>query len=138
MLRGKFVFFVPVPCSGKEWNPTSREPLSGSSISLPPSFASPSTPSPLSPRPYHVKLRTLASHPNISRPQTQAFDFLVVPEMSLQATPLWIWVVGLVVYPVVLVVLGELVRRHDRLKFRKQQQRLTLEFETLLGQTSPK
>jgi hypothetical protein len=30
------------------------------------------------------------------------------------------------------------VRRHDRKKFKRLQQRLTLEFETLLGQTSPK
>ena len=46
-------------------------------------------------------------------------------------------VVGLV-WAAGLVLLGELVRHHDRKKCRRLQQLLTLEFETLLGQTSPK
>jgi len=60
------------------------------------------------------------------------------PGADLHSVPLWVLVFSLSLYPFVIVICGELVRGHDRKKVRKQQQRLTLEFETLLGQTSPK
>eukprot|EP00960_Hanusia_phi_P054979 762829-Hanusia_phi.AAC.2 len=41
-------------------------------------------------------------------------------------------------WPLVILCVDEAVRHHDRKKFRRLQQRLTLQFETLLGQTSPK
>jgi len=41
-------------------------------------------------------------------------------------------------WPLLVLCVDEAIRRHDRHRARKTQQRLTLEFETLLGQTSPK
>jgi hypothetical protein len=47
-------------------------------------------------------------------------------------------VAALVAWPALLLCTDEAIRHHDRKRARKTQQRLTLEFETLLGQTSPK
>lgn len=42
------------------------------------------------------------------------------------------------VWPLLTFAVDLAIRHHDRNKVRRLQQRLTLEFETLLGQTSPK
>ena len=42
------------------------------------------------------------------------------------------------IWPFVIFAVDLAIRHHDRKKVRRLQQRLTLEFETLLGQTSPK
>ena len=47
-------------------------------------------------------------------------------------------VAALIAWPALLLCTDEAIRHHDRKRARKTQQRLTLEFETLLGQTSPK
>ena len=47
-------------------------------------------------------------------------------------------IVLVTVWPFAIFFVDEAIRHHDRKKVRRLQQRLTLEFETLLGQTSPK
>jgi hypothetical protein len=52
-----------------------------------------------------------------------------VPPSVIALTTIW---------PFVILFVDMALRHHDRIKVRRLQQKLTLEFETLLGQTSPK
>jgi len=56
---------------------------------------------------------------------------------TLRSTPPSVFILA-TTWPLVIIAIDEALRHHDRKKFRKLQQRLTLQFETLLGQTSPK
>ena len=62
------------------------------------------------------------------------YDYEHVADLS--SVPVYVWVIGLF-WPIILILLQELLKYYDKKMVRKTQRHLRLEFETKLGMNSP-